>query len=151
MREVPSVRWVLVGLVVVAVAVGAIAIASGGSQDDAVGPDVSPATVTPIKGSDVSKVTLSAVAAERLGIRTAPIVAGRGHEVIPYDAVLYDASGKTFTYTSPRRLQFVRRPIHVARIEGSRAILSSGPPVGTAVVVIGSQELYGSEYGVEED
>jgi hypothetical protein len=136
----------------VAVAALAIAMSSCGSQDDAVGPDAEAATVTPIKGSDASKVTLSAEAAERLGIRTARIVAGpAGREVIPYDAVVYDAGGATFTYTSPGRLQFVRRPIDVVRITGGRAILSSGPPVGTAVVIVGSQELYGSEYEVEED
>jgi hypothetical protein len=30
-------------------------------------------------------------------------------------------------------------------------VLSRGPPVGTPVVTVGSQELYGSEYEVEED
>jgi hypothetical protein len=46
---------------------------------------------------------------------------------------------------------FVRHAIDVLRIDGERAILSSGPPVGTPVVIVGSQELYGTEYAVEED
>ena len=37
------------------------------------------------------------------------------------------------------------------RIDGDAAMLSSGPPVGTAVVTVGSQELFGTEYDVEED
>jgi hypothetical protein len=114
--------------------------------------DDAPATVEPIKGTDKSTVTLSQRAAQRLGIRTARVRSLGGHqEVIPYDAVLYDADGKTFTYTSPERLVFVRHSISVRRIDGDRAILSAGPAAGTEVVTVGSQELYGSEYEVEED
>jgi hypothetical protein len=36
------------------------------------------------------------------------------------------------------------------RIDDDTAVLSR-PPVGTEVVTVGSQELYGSEYEVEED
>jgi ABC-type oligopeptide transport system substrate-binding subunit len=114
--------------------------------------DEAPATVEPIKGTDKSSVTLSAQAAKRLDIKTAAIRrSASGAKVIPYDAVQYDADGKTFTYTSPERLVFVREPISVARIDGNRAILSAGPAAGTEVVTVGSQELYGSEYEVEED
>jgi hypothetical protein len=101
-----------------------------------------------VKGSDVKQVTLSADAARRLGIETAPVSAG---EVIPAAAVLYDSSGATFTYISPERLVFMRSPISVDRIERGQAFLSKGPPAGTAVVTVGSQELFGAEYGVEED
>ena len=64
--------------------------------------------------------------------------------------MLYDAEGETFTYTSPSRLTFVRRPIDVARIAGAVALLEAGPPAGTAVVTVGAAELFGTEYGVEE-
>ena len=70
--------------------------------------------------------------------------------VVPYGAVLYSADGTTFTYTSPTPRVFVRAPITVARIDGDEVILRRGPPVGTQVVTVGSQELYGSEYEVEE-
>ena len=113
--------------------------------------DDAPATVKPIKGTDRSSVTLSARAAERLGIETAPVRVGSQGKVIPYDAVTYDADGKTFAYTNPEPLVFVRRSISVDRIDGSKAILSNGPPSGTKVVTVGAQELYGSEYAVEED
>jgi hypothetical protein len=71
--------------------------------------------------------------------------------VIPYGAVLYDADGRTFTYTSPEPLVFVRRPIRVRYIRHGRAAISRGPPTGTEVVIVGAQELFGTEYEVEED
>jgi hypothetical protein len=103
----------------------------------------------------VERIVLSAKAAQRLGIQTGRIsraqVGGAARLVIPYAAVLYDASGKAFTFTNPSRLAFVERPIRVDYIKGGRAVLKSGPPVGTSVVVVGSAELLGTAHGVEED
>jgi hypothetical protein len=97
-------------------------------------------------------VTLTAQAAKRLGVETAAVRRrGARRSVVPYDAVLYSADGATFTYTSPKPRVYVRAPITVVRIDDDTAVLSSGPPVGTEVVTVGSQELYGSEYEVEED
>lgn len=145
-------RWILgiliaAGLVAVLLAVGA-----GTSKQPLSAEAGEPATVEPIEGSDLSRVRLTAAAAERLGIRTAPVeLRGANRKVIPYDAVLYAPAGNTFTYTSPEPLVFVRHAIRVDRITGDRAVLSSGPPVGTKVVTVGSQELFGTEYEVEED
>ena len=114
--------------------------------------DDAPATVEPIKGTDQSSVKLSRQAAKRLGIETATVRhRGARAEVIPYDAVVYNADGSTFAYTNPEPLVYVSAPITVARIDGSEAILSKGPPAGTKVVTVGAQELYGTEYEVEED
>jgi hypothetical protein len=144
--------WIGAGLVVVGIAAVVLSLSSGSSKDAAAAPEAPPAVVTPIKGTDLSQITLSADAIRRVGIRTAPVRArGARGEVIPYAAVLYAADGATYTYTSPRPRVFVRRPIRVIRIDGERALLSSGPPAGTRVVTVGSQELYGSEYDVEED
>ena len=135
---------------VIAAAVFAACCGSSGSKEE-VG-DAQPAKVTPIKGTDLSTVTLSADAAKRLGIATAA-VAGQGSDrkVIPYSAVIYSPDGHTFTYTSPKPLTFVRAPVRVTDIRGDKAYLSAGPPAGTAVVTVGSQELFGTEYEVEED
>ena len=139
----------IVGLAIAA-AVFAAGCGSSGSKEE-VG-DAQPAKVTPIKGTDLSRVTLSADAAKRLGIATAVIAAqGSDRKVIPYDAVIYAADGQTFTYTSPKPLTYVRAPITVTDIRGDKAYLSAGPPAGTAVVTVGSQELFGTEYEVEED
>ena len=141
-------RWVVVALVgVAAMQLSACAQVSDEPTDN--GQD--PATVQSIKGTDLSVVRLTRQAANRLGIRTAVVQrAGGARELIPYSAVLYDADGKTFAYTSPRPLAFVRAPISVADIKGNRAVLSAGPRVGTAVVTVGGPELYGTEFGVEE-
>jgi len=144
----PAKRWIVVAVVVAGLAVVALAVRAGGSGTEETAADSEPATIEPIKGSDVKKVTLSADAARRLGIETARVSAD---EVIPAAAVLYDASGGTFTYISPKRLVFMRKPISVDRIEGGQAFLSKGLPAGTSVVTVGSQELFGAEYGVEED
>jgi hypothetical protein len=128
----------------------------GGSSDEAaVAKDDQPCSVQPIKGTDRSLVTLSALAAKRDGVRTGAIrvkrIGGERREVLPYSALVYDAEGNTFTYTSPKPLQFVRRAVTVESIKGGDAILSKGPPSGTQVVTVGSQEIYGVEYEVEED
>ena len=114
------------------------------------------ATVEPIEGSDVSQVTLSEEAAGRLDIETATVASagtagGKGSTTIPYAAVLYDPAGDTWTYTNPDPLVFVRAPIDVIRIDGEQALLSSGPPPGTDVVIVGAAELLGTEYEVGEE
>jgi hypothetical protein len=144
----PAKRWIIVAVVVAGLAVVALAVRAGGSGKEETTADSEPAAVAPIKGSDVKQVTLSADAARRLGIETTRVSA---HDVIPAAAVLYDASGATFTYISPQRLVFMRSPISVDRIERGEAFLTKGPPAGTAVVTVGSQELFGAENGVEED
>jgi hypothetical protein len=129
------------------------------------GDDGPPAKVEPIEGTDLSRVILTRHAAERIGLRTARVevasvarpaaLGGQGgpataHEVIPYDAVLYDSDGATWTFTSPAPLRFVRRRIVVAWIDGDRAVLAAGPPAGTEVVTVGAAELLGAEIGVGE-
>jgi hypothetical protein len=112
-----------------------------------------PATVEQVEGSeDVSRLTLTPKAVERLGIQTAPVreetVAGKRRKVVPYGAVLYLADGKTSVYVTSAANVYVREPITVDHIEGDRAILSAGPAAGTMVVTVGTAELYGTETGV---
>ena len=110
-----------------------------------------PARVEPI-GQDLSRVILTAEATKRLGIKTAPVrTAQRGgtqREVVPYAAVYYDLDGATWVYTNPSPFTFVRAGIIVDSITGDVAVLSKGPPAGTAVVTVGASELYGTEFGV---
>ena len=120
------------------------------AEEDAGGSEL--ATVEPVEGTDVSQVTLTAEAAQRIDVQTSEVEpAKRGDLTIPYAAVLYDPSGDTWTYTSPEELVFVREPITVLRILGDRALLSDGPPAGTAVVTVGAAELLGTEYEVGEE
>jgi hypothetical protein len=120
---------------------------------EAEGGGAEPAKVEHVEGSEeVSRLTLTPKAVERLGIQTVPLseatVAGKKRKVVPYGAVLYDAEGKTSVYVSSAPNTYVREPITVDFIEGDRAVLVAGPPAGTAIVTVGAAELYGTETGV---
>lgn len=107
---------------------------------------VDPVKLEPIDGTDFKRVILTDKAAQRLNIQVAEV----GGESIPYAAVIYDTEGKTWVYTNPAPLTFVRAPIVVDRIEGDQAILSQGLDSGTSVVTLGVSELYGAETGVSK-
>jgi hypothetical protein len=146
----PNNRWsaVVLGLA----AVGVSACANSSAFDDAAATDEGPAKVEAVKGSDAARVILSAQAARRLGVQTAPVRRDgtTPRHVIPYAAVLYDAQGRAFAYTSPARLTYVREPISIDAIRGKIAVLNRGPRTGMPVVTVGAAELLGTEYGVEE-
>ena len=98
----------------------------------------------------IMKVTLEPRAAERIGLQTTPVVAlasaGGARLAVPYGAIMYDTKGETWTFTCPKPLTYVRHKIVVESIEGDRAILTDGPPPGTAVVTVGAAELMGAEH-----
>jgi hypothetical protein len=109
-----------------------------------------PVVVEADQATGTKRLSLSAKAAERLGIATASVTnapSGGGMSV-PYGAVLYDQHGKTWTYTSPSERVYVRAAITIDAIGDGVAILSAGPPIGTAVVTVGSAELWGVESGI---
>jgi hypothetical protein len=119
---------------------------------EAEGGNAEPATVEQVEGTDVSRLTLTAKAAERLGIQTKPVLAGKiagaTRRVVAYGAVLYDAKGDTWVYANPEPLTYVRERVTVDYIQGDQAVLTDGPPAGTPVVTVGAAELYGTEFGV---
>jgi hypothetical protein len=115
---------------------------------------IKPAHVEHVEGEEVSRVTLTEKAAQRLGV-TLDVVqdqrvarASAVRKVVPYAAVLYDVTGRTWVYTSPDSLVFVRREIVVDYIEGDLAVLADGPPAGTRVVTLGATELHGAEFEI---
>jgi hypothetical protein len=133
--------------VVIAVAVVALAGCAGAGASRA--GDEPPARVEQIKGSALHRVTFSAQAAERLGIRTTRIATtgGPGNEsVVPYAALLYDPSGRTWVYVTNKPRSYQRAAVTVRHIQGQRAYLSAGPSVGSAVVSVGAAEVYGTEF-----
>ena len=141
--------WVIVAALL---AVPLFLAACGGTANEGAGAD--PAAVEQVKGTDLMRVKLTAEAARLLGVRTEEVrtEGAGGRTVIPYDAVLYDADGGTWTYTSPNHLVYQRADIRIARIDGVSAILTRGPPAGTRVVTAGATEIWGVEYGdIEED
>lgn len=134
---------------VFAVLIVAAAVAACGQAPAVVQPKVEAVTVEAIPGSDLERLTLSDHAAKRLGVQTAPVAAGQaGRTSVPYSAIVYDATGATWTYTSPNPLVFVRHEVVVDRIAADQAILTAGPAIGTPVVTVGAAELWGIETGV---
>jgi hypothetical protein len=134
--------------------VGAAVILAGcGSATPAA--EAPPATVTPIAGSQVQQLQLTGRAVQRLGIATQPVRqataaagAAGAREVIPYSAVVYDTDGSTWTYVNTAPRTYVREPITIVAIGDATALLSAGPPAGTAVVTVGAAELLGTEYNI---
>lgn len=109
-----------------------------------------PARVERVDGSELSRVILTDASAQRLGLQTVAVepASGPGAVVgmVPYSAVIYDAAGDTWVYTSPEPMTFVRHAVSIESIEGDMAYLTAGPPAGTAVVSVGSAELFGAEH-----
>jgi hypothetical protein len=117
---------------------------SSGSAEEASGP----ATVELIEGTDISRITLTAKAVERLDIQTTAVEKSGAGKVIPYSAVLYSPNGETWTYVSSKPMTFLRHAIVVDRIVGNKAYLTKGPAAGAKVATVGVAELYGAESGL---
>lgn len=145
-----SKRWMVAVLMIAVLQLSACAQAPASSASNDAGSR--PARVVRLAGTDLSRVILTAEAAKRVGIETALVsntqVGGTPREAVPYSAVIYDLHGETWVYTNPEPLTFVRAHITVDSIDGNLAVLSEGPPFGTAVVTVGGSELYGTEFGV---
>src|SRR5215218_4248837 len=142
-------RCACAGLVLIAgvVSLSACGEASSGYDYETASHHV-PAKLEPIKGTDVQRVIFDAEAAERVGLKTAPIRQDGQETVIPYDAVIYTPDGSEYTYTAPKPLTYVRQEIEVERVDGDSVVLSDSPPAGTEVVTVGAAEVYGTEFEV---
>jgi hypothetical protein len=150
-RRGPSSR-LLAGLLALVVA-GTAGCAGGAADEETDGSaNGKAATVEPVAGSDIPRVTLSDKAAERLGLTIVPVrsqVSGATTQlVIPYRAVIYDTQGQAFTYVSPSPYVYTRVPLAIDEVKGDTVVLDAGPAAGTPVVTTGAQELWGAETGV---
>ncbi len=108
-----------------------------------------PSKLEEIEGTDLKRVTFTAEGARRTGLRTERVRRSGGRLLVPYEALIYDASGAPYVYTSPKPLTFLRAPVEVDRVDGERVVLSDGPPPGSEVVTVGASEVYGSELEIE--
>ncbi|GAA1751283.1 hypothetical protein [Agromyces humatus] len=95
---------------------------------------------------ELSSLTLTPQAIERLGLETAEVEAGDGGLTVPYAALIYDHDGDTWVYTTTEPEVFIRAAVVVDRIDGETAHLSEGPEPGTSVVTLGAAELFGAEF-----
>jgi hypothetical protein len=104
-----------------------------------------PAHLEEIDGTAAKRVIFTAEGMRRTGLETERLQRTGGRTVAPYASLIYDATGKTFVYTSPAPRTFVRAEVDVDRISAGRALLADGPPPGTVVVTTGAAEVYGTE------
>jgi hypothetical protein len=115
------------------------------------------AELVPVQGSELSRITLTREARDRLAIVSEPVRDGTGRgttkpmvlSAMPSAALLYDAQGRTWAYVDEGARTYVRAPVTIARAVGDAAYLSDGPAPGTLVVTVGAPELLGVEQGVE--
>jgi hypothetical protein len=136
----------LAGLVSIA---AAIALGSCTEVETESATGYEPAALEPVKGSeDLQRVTFTEEGARRVGLETGEVSRNGKRLVAPYAALLYDPEGKTYVYTNPKPLEYLRAPVEVDRIEGDRVLLTDGPPAGTKVVTVGVTEVYGTELEV---
>jgi hypothetical protein len=115
-------------------------------------PADNPAVLAAVPGTDLQRITLTEHAVERLGLTTEKTATDPQTQklTVTYWAILYDAAGKTWVYTNPEPLVYVRQSITVERINGDVALLTDGPPPGTTVVTTGAEELFGAEFDTGE-
>lgn len=136
----------LCGVLVMACLIGGPVAACGEVSEAApVTTGLEAATLEEVEGQEVSRITLTEKAAERLGITTDAVESVEGKLQVPYSALIYDASGGTWVYTNPEPMVFVRAPVAVDRIEAPTVKLASGPEPGTKIVTVGAAELLGAE------
>lgn len=113
-------------------------------------PVAGPPTADPGAGT-VDRYFELPAGAFRLGERVAVTLAERGSAeapVIPWSAVVHDASGQAWVYVQVGEHAYERRRVELLRIHGELAVLSRGPAPGALVVTAGAVELYGAEFEV---
>lgn len=107
-----------------------------------------PSKLEAVKGAkedDAKRIVFTKEGAARTALRTAKVRRSGDGTVVPYEALIYNDEAKTFVYTSPKPLSYLRAAVKVDRIEGNRVYLSEGPPAGATVVTVGATEVYGTE------
>lgn len=145
-------RWIAIALLACCLP---LASCSHAPDEAAAAEEGGPAKVEHLLGDQPTRVTLTEDAAKRLDVQTdlvrSEMIKGEKRTTMPYAAVLYDTEGNTWTYVSTGPLVFMRHRIVVDFIDGEVAVLLEGPAIGSAVVTVGAEELFGSELEFEEE
>ena len=140
-----SARMLAAGLVIAA----AVSVSACKEVETETATGYEPAKLEEVKGNeDLKLVTFTKEGAARTGIETQKVRSDGGRKVVPYAALIYDTEGKTYVYTSPKPLNYLRELVKVVDISAGRATLSDGPSAGTEVVTVGTPEVYGTELEV---
>jgi len=107
-----------------------------------------PYTVEGPEDAAIKTVKMADATAALLPVETVTVRKDGRRKVAPHSAVIYNPDGDAFVYTKPKAETYIRAPIDIVRVNGDRAVLSDGPPVGTTIVTTGSAELLATEYEI---
>ena len=108
-----------------------------------------PSSLSTVTGApDTHLVTLTAAAAQRIGLKTVAIGQDGTSRTVPSEATLFGAGGRSFVYAATTPLTFQRVEIRVLADDGKVARFTDGPAPGTLVVTTGVTEVYGAEFEV---
>ena len=148
-------QWAIGALAACLAALLIIAVVAGLGRTEAAATEDQPASVEPAAQEGLNTLTLTPEAVKRLGIATTSVrtavIAKKTRTVVPYSAVVYDATGASWAYAESKPESYIRERIVVERVAGNQAVLSSGPSVGTKVVAVGTAELFGTEFEFDEE
>ena len=127
---------------------------------------IHPAKAEKIEGSKLKRLTLTERAMQRLDLQLGEVSKRKGSRQVspqlsvPYGALIYDPHGTEWVYTSPEPRVFIRAKVKVDYIEGVESpeddgedkemivFLKDGPDVGTMVVSVATEEIWGVEKGI---
>ena len=143
-----SSRWLVAGLIGVSLQFAACQRHTSTHQAQ------HPVQVEKIDGTEINRVTMTEKAAERLALKTDEVREQKvsrstgARKVVPHSSVIYDPTGATWVYTSPKPHTFVKHRVDIEYVEGDLAVLNDGPPTGTVVVSTAAAEVYGADAGV---
>jgi hypothetical protein len=142
-RFKPRARLACAGLAVIA----SLSLSACKEVEEEAAEGYQPSHVEAVKGGDddLVHITFTKEGADRTDLKTATVRQAGDKKLIPYEALIYNDEAKTYVYTSPKPLEFVRAAVKVDRIEGERVILDAGPRAGTKIVTVGASEVYGTE------
>jgi hypothetical protein len=149
------IRSLIAAILLCALTAGGVAACNKATEGEAeIGGDA--ASVVALDGpGHRHRITLTADAAQRIGLETETVRLLPGTNrtaqrlVVPLAAVLYDPDGATWVYAQTAPLAFERARVVVSGLVGDTlAVLRAGPSAGTVVATIGAAELRGSENGV---
>ena len=106
-----------------------------------------PAKVEKNATTGIAKLTVTEHGLDRIELKTEPVAAGTGTDVLlPYASLLYDADGKTWVYTNPAPRVYERQAVTVSQGRGRCGHGRAGPAVGNPVVTVGADEFFGTEF-----
>ena len=72
---------------------------------------------------------------------------GNGGCTVPFSAIVYDIYGGSWVYVRSAPQTYARKRVELSHVVDNNAVILRGVAAGDEVVVSGTAELYGTEFG----